>query len=122
MVFRICIKAILELCSQNGKLFFYDKYTNEKVYNIPSITVPQEYRKFVNMTEPNPIFEVYVSAISDENYTSIEHFLNFLPRWCELADDYEGPCDWHKKDHLEFMMALEWFAGQPIPFTISWSF
>ena len=55
MIFNIYIEFTLGICPETGMSFYYNSNC-EKIYDIPSIIVPDEYRKILRMVEANHIF------------------------------------------------------------------
>jgi hypothetical protein len=122
MGFDLYISCRINVCNETGKLFFYtDQYI--KNYSIPTILVPEEYRRFLKQRGHH--LGLYTSKVTDEYSTSVENFLDKFPEWSEILEDadYEEYEDiWKEEDHDLFKNALDWLARQQIGFIVSWDF
>ena len=123
MGFDLYISCTYRLCNETGRPFFW-KEDFSKCYDIPSIVVPENYRRF--MRQRGHHMGLYTSKICDEYSTCAENFLDKFPEW----SDIEGDCEyeenfkdvWKEEDHDLFYEALEWLVKQPMGFDISWSY
>jgi hypothetical protein len=122
MGFDLYISCRINVCNETGKLFFYtDQYI--KNYSIPTILVPEEYRRFLKQRGHH--LGLYTSKVTDEYSTSVENFLDKFPEWSEILEDadYEEYEDiWKEEDHDLFKNALDWLTTQEIGFIVSWDF
>jgi len=123
MGFDFYISCTYNLCDETG-LPFYWKQDCSKCYDIPSIVVPENYRRF--MRQRGHHMGLYTSRICDEYSTCADNFLDKFPDWSDILEDGEYEEDfkdtWKEADHDLFREALEWLVKQPIGFTISWSY
>jgi hypothetical protein len=128
MGFLLIISCTFNICSETGKPYYLDSGGGkvEKVYGIPDITVPIEFRRFLQQF--GKFFHAYTTARIADEYShitemSVLSFLDQYPSWNDVLIDphYDGE-DWAKKDHDEFKKALEWFSEQSIGYTVSWSY
>lgn len=125
MGFDFNIKLRLSLCETTGKPFTWD-YTEKviaKSYDVSSITVPEEYRRFTK--KRGHIFHLYTTdALSiDTCEAEISELLENFPSW----EDIQGERDiddewWTEKDHTLFHEALVWFNKQTYSFYATWSY
>jgi len=89
---------------------------------IPDITVPEEYRRFVD--EKGPWYRAYMRE--DVWYDTVESVYEEFPSWEKVQEMFpnETKCEygWSKKDHDLFKKAMQWFATQEYPtrFIIEW--
>jgi len=99
MGFDLYISCRINVCNETGKPFFYtDQYI--KNYSIPTILVPEEYRRFLKQRGHH--LGLYTSKVTDEYSTSVENFLDKFPEWSEILEDadYEEYEDiWKEEDH-----------------------
>lgn len=125
MGFDFSIQLILKICSKTGQPFFYSNKF-EKIYELPKLEVPEEFRPFVQ--DRGRLYHVYTDDFNIDNKleASPEELLDVFPDWEDVkgSDYYEGYTenDWSEKTHNLFREALEWFAKQPYSFQASWSY
>jgi hypothetical protein len=125
MGFDFSIQLCLHLCPTTGKPFVYDREF-KKVYTFPTVEVPEEYRRFVQLR--GSFLHVYTDFYNEKDIyqVPVEGILDAFPSWEAVKESswYEG-CDgwdWSEEDHDTFRKALEWFAEQPYSFQASWSY
>lgn len=118
MGFYIHIYIMTQLCPETGKPFYYGP-NFEKIYDIPEIVVPEQYRRF--LSEKNSIYHAYMS---DNNYyDSVDMVHDTFPTWQQVKNlypDAEEEYEWTEQDHNLFNEAIKWFASQPIGYIIHW--
>lgn len=118
MGFYIHIYSMVNLCPETGKPFYYGP-NFEKIYDIPNIIIPEQYRRF--LYERNSIYHAYMSG--DSYYDSVDMVVDTFPTWEQVKNlypDAEEEYEWTEKDHTLFHNAIEWFASQPIGYIIHW--
>lgn len=124
MGFDISISMNLYMCSKTGKPYYLNRnkeYT--KVYDIPSIVVPVEHRRFC--ADNGHIYAMYVETAGDILQCEVDTLLEEFPSWNDIVSDptYENHEDyWTEVDHDAFHAALSWFSKQDIVFTVNWSY
>jgi hypothetical protein len=99
-----------------------------KVYGIPDITVPKEFRRFIQQF--GNFLHAYTTARMPDEYSHITEisalaFLDQYPTWNDVLinPNYDRDDDfWTEKDHDEFKKALEWFSDQSVGYTVTWSY
>jgi hypothetical protein len=130
MGFLLYITFNLSICSETGKPCYLlaSADGSKKVYGMPDITVPLEYRRFLQQFG-GPYFHAYTTSRIYEEYSHITSmsalsFLDQYPAWSDVLIDpnYHNDEDWTKKDHDEFKKALEWFSQQAVDYTVNWSY
>ena len=123
MGLTINIHACISICTDTGKPYYIgknnvdDKYA--KLYGIPDIEVPTEYRRFLN--EKNNIYLEYLDL--DRSYDDIINILDSFPTWNDIKLSYpnvENDWNWSEVDHNLFKKALEWFDDQEVRFIMVW--
>lgn len=128
MGFLLIISCTFNICSETGKPYYLDSVGGkvEKVYGIPDITVPKEFRPFLRQF--GKFFHAYTTSRIADEYSHITEmsvlaFLDQYPSWNDVLIDphYDGE-DWTKKDHDQFKKALQWFSEQSVGYTVSWSY
>ena len=122
MGFDFYINISFNICPATGKPFSYGP-NSEKIYGIPSIEIPEPYRRFVQ--ERGHIFHAYTDRFGQEGIYSVgvEELLDRFPTWTEIVEDGSFCEDlewWSEKDHDAFKEALEWFSVQSYSFIASW--
>lgn len=129
MGFDLNILCSINLCSTTGKPYYLQVQDGEirKVYGMPEITVPAEFRKFLHQN--GDYFHAYTTSRVDPAYASITEmsvlsFLDQFPEWMDVLIDvnYHKEDGWTKEDHLSFKKALHWFSDQPVDYIIRWSY
>lgn len=120
MGFYINIHACFPICPEIGKPYYYVK--DQKVYDIPSIVVPIQHRRFLN--EKNRIYHSYLDQFGqDKCFEDIDNLLNSFPSWEAIKTEFpfvEIEYNWTSKDHNAFYCALEWFDKQDTRFIVTW--
>lgn len=86
----------------------------------PDITVPEEYRRFLD--EKGPWYRAYMR---DDNYhDSTALVYDQFPTWKKVQDEFpeetSSKYGWTKEDHDLFEKAIEWFSNQRIRFVVEW--
>jgi hypothetical protein len=130
MGFLLNITCNFSICSETGKPYYLE--TNDgklkKVYGIPDITVPQQFRPFLQQFG-GPYFHAYTTSRISEEYSHITSmsalaFLDQYPAWTDVTIDlrYHAEDGWTRKDHDDFKKALEWFSQQSVDYTVNWSY
>jgi hypothetical protein len=119
MGFDLYISCSIRVCHETGKLFFY-RNDLTKDYTIPTIVVPEEYRRFIKQRGYH--LRLYTSRVTDELSTSVENFLDKFPDWPEILEDEDYQDFWKESDHNLFKETLAWLAKQEIGFIVSWDF
>lgn len=123
MGFTINIHACISICPNTGNPYYIgkkndnDKYA--KIYGIPDIEVPTEYRRFLN--DKNKIYIEYLDM--NKSFDDIINILDTFPDWNyikELYPDVENDCNWGELEHNLFKKALEWFDDQQVRFIMLW--
>ena len=126
MGFDFYIKLRLSLCETTGKPCFYEYIdgTFKINYDIGSITVPEEYRRFLTMRGHHMRLYTEDVNISQDYYDAdISELLEVFPSWDEVEEStLVKRYDWTKQDHDAFYAALEWFNKQSYTFYASWSY
>lgn len=118
MGFYIHIRRMVDLCPETGTPFYYGPNL-EKIYNIPEIAVPDQYRRF--LYEKNSVYHAYMS--DNCYYDSVDMVQDMFPTWEQVKNlypDAEERYGWTEQDHNLFRDAIEWFAAQPIGYIIHW--
>lgn len=125
MGFDITIEMVLHMCNKTGKPYYYNKFS-ERIYDLPSIEVPQELRKY--LVGRGHLFHAYTKYFNDQDRynVSVEAFLEHYPSWDEVIEHEEFRDDipgfWNEDDHIGFRDLLEWCMEQEVSFRISWSY
>lgn len=130
MGFLLTITCNLNICTETGKPYYLlvSKDGAKKEYRLPDITVPLEYRRFLQQFGGSFFHAYTTSRISDEysHITSMSAlaFLDQYPAWTDVLIDpnYHNEDEWTMKDHEQFKNALEWFSQQAIDYTVNWSY
>ena len=129
MGFDLSIRCSINLCSATGKPYYLDVQDGEirKVYGMPDITVPAEFRRF--LYQNGKVFHAYTTSRVDPAYASIYEmsvlsFLDQFPDWMDVLIDvnYHKEDGWTKEDHVLFKKALQWFSEQKVDYTMNWSY
>ena len=126
MGFDLNIRALLSLCSDTGKPYYYMESSSRslatRIYDLSKLSVPKEHRRFLN--QRGSIFHAYTSCIFDEEtvMATITDFLEKYPPWEAVKAYDEENTYWTEIDHDEFKKALEWFDQDSIQYTIDWSY
>ncbi len=107
-----------------GKPFYFGKDL-QKIYELPSIDIPQELKKYLYGRGSH--FHVYTDKFNRKNiyHVSLETFLDKYPSWKRFKEsDYydEEHLDWTRDDHKNFKKLLQFLEEQPVQFTVSWSY
>ncbi len=127
MGFDLFIHVQYNLCPETGKPYYYDKKTLNKQYDLPTITVPQHLRKYLQGR--GNIFHAYVQEfyMSDLYEADANSFLHAYPLWDDIKksdwydESWEG--EWDEKDHAAFRELLVHLVNDyPCGFTLSWSY
>ena len=126
MGFDFYIKLRLSLCETTGKPCFYD-YTDGTFkinYDVSSITVPEEYRRFLTMR--GHYMQLYTQDVDISNDcfdADISQLLEVFPEWKDIeSSELSKRYEWTEKDHNAFHEALKWFNKQKCAFYVSWSY
>jgi len=124
MELDIRIMCSFDLCPNSGKPYYLTDAG--KVYGIPEITVPEEFRPFVQ--QKGVVFHAYTTSRFDPAYSNITEmsvlsFLDGYPEWLDIMIDlhYDAQSGWTKARHLKFKKALAWFAQQDFDYKVKWS-
>jgi len=129
MGFILFISCTFNICAETGKPYYLDTVDGKvaKVYGIPDITVPKEYRRFLQQF--GNFFHAYTTARIADEYSHITEmstlaFLDQYPTWNDVVinPQYDRDDSWTEKDHAQFKKALEWFSEQSIGYTVRWSY
>jgi hypothetical protein len=130
MGFVLFISCTFNICTETGRPYYLDSVDGNvrKVYGIPDITVPKEFRPFLQQF--GQLFHAYTTARISDEYSHITEmstlaFLDQYPRWSDVLMNphYDRDDDvWTEKDHDQFKKALEWFSKQSVGYTVSWSY
>lgn len=129
MGFLLYITCNVSICTETGKPYYLKVSADgaKKIYGMPDITVPLEYRRFLQQFGGS-YFHAYTTSRMSEEYSHINSmsalaFLDQYPPWTDILIDpnYHNE-DWTKKDHDEFKKALEWFSQQEVDYTVNWSY
>lgn len=122
----IQIQCLLQVCKETGKPFYYSNKNNfKKIYDLSSITVPEEFRKFLYFR--GHFYTAYIEDWKTEQLSvDMETFKENFPQWAkvkEWKEEYDiNDDEWSMDDHLAFQEAIDWFASTDIPFQVSWSY
>jgi hypothetical protein len=124
MGFDLYIHMNLTMDETTGKPFYYGK-NYEKIYELPSIEIPEELRKYLYGRGHH--FHVYTDKFNRKDIfeVNVNTFLERFPSWTRFteSDYYEDDPDWWtREDHKNFKKLLKFLADQPIGFTVSWSY
>ena len=125
MGFDIQITVTFHLCPETGKLYHYETNPQdiiEKVYGVPDIEVPEEFRKY--LVGRGHIFHAYTEYFNETQHydVGVEDFLAHYPSWEEVVAHPNYYDEWTKEDHDGFEDLLAWCTGQPILYGVSWSY
>jgi hypothetical protein len=128
MGFDIGISSDVYVCRDTGRLFYWgiepETRTIQKMYNLESIVIPEEYRIFFK--RKGRVFYAYVDHFNNENVnsTDVYDFLNRYPSWLTVERwiGFNGWQNdgWREQDHNDFKEALRWCCSQTVTFKISW--
>jgi hypothetical protein len=130
MGFLVYITCNFSICTETGKPYYLEPVdgTVKKVYGIPDITVPPQFRPFLQQFG-GPYFHAYTTARFPEEYSHITSmsaisFLDQYPDWSDVLIDpnYHTEDGWTRKNHEDFKKALEWFSQQSVDYTVNWSY
>lgn len=125
MGFDFTIHLVVSICPSTGQPFIYTKGW-EKLYEIPKLEIPEEYRQFLQ--DRGRLYHAYTEYFNqnDRNYATTEELVETFPKWEEVkgSDWYEGYTedDWSEQTHKLFYEALQWFTEQPHTFLANWSY
>ena len=109
----------LYMCPVKGTPYYYGK-NNDRIYDIPTVVVPEEYRRFLH--DKHDIYRNYMRE--DQYFDSAVDVLNEFPTWEHLKSEFpflEEDFNWTEEDHDLFHEAMRWFASQSPGYTITWS-
>jgi hypothetical protein len=127
MGFDFNIQVCFSLCTVTGKPYFWKKEKLEKDYNLPTIVVPEEHRRFLQLR--GRFLHIYTDILNENNTFSadIDTLLDNFPTWEDIENDscyseYANHCEWTEEDHNNFKAALEWFQSQPYYYNADWSY
>ncbi len=126
MGFDLNIRAVLSLCSDTGKPYYYMESSSRglsmRIYDLSTLSIPKEHRRFLK--QRGSIFHAYTSCVFDEEIitVTITDFLEKYPPWEAVKAYDEENTYWTETDHNEFKKALEWFDQDSIQYTIDWSY
>ncbi len=124
MGFDLFIHMSLMMDDGTGKPFYYGK-DFEKVYEIPTIDIPEELRKYLYGRGSH--FHVYTDKFNRKDIfqVSVSAFLERFPSWRKFEEsDYyaDFPEDWTREDHKNFKKLLKFLEDQKVGFSVSWSY
>ena len=97
-----------------------------RVYELPSIEVPEKYRRY--LVGRGHLFHAYTECFNERDVfeTSTEEFLAEYPSWEEVMDHEEFrddiPTFWNEEDHNGFKQLLEWCNQQEAMYRVTWSY
>ena len=122
MGFDFFIEGRFGICRDTGKPFYYNKDLT-KNYDLSTISVPQEYRRFMYLR--GHLYYYYTQDVVDNDsyYADVSELLEVFPSWEDITskDDPEE-YDWTETDHNTFKEAVEWLAKQNQPYYATWSY
>ncbi len=127
MGFDLFINLHYQLCPETGKPCYYSKKTFEKVYTLPTMTVPHHLIKYLQGR--GKIFHAYIEEFdqSDLTTTSVDAFVAEYPLWDQVksSDWYDESWEdiWTEKEHNEFRELLVHLKeSYDCHFTVEWSY
>jgi hypothetical protein len=128
MGFDINVELRMLMCSETGKPYYFkydeEKQSIEKVYELPTVVVPEELRPY--LMKKGRIFHAYTEVFNDRDTfdVDVETFLESFPSWDEVKEhsSYKKSDDWTLKDHKAFKKLLKWCAKQEPYYHVSWSY
>lgn len=126
MGFDFYIKLRLNLCEQTGKPCYHEYKDGKYIthYDINSITVPEQYRRFLTLC--GHVFHLYVMDLEngDDHFTAdISEILEVFPSWEDIeSSSLSKKYELTEEDHNAFHEALKWFDEQKCGFYATWSY
>jgi hypothetical protein len=116
----------LMMCPITGRPYSFG-HDGEKVYEVPSISIPEHLRSYLQGR--GRCYQPYVEEFNAEDLfdVSVDTFLESYPEWDKVLEykelkDLPYSSDWTQYDHKMFQELLEYLVKLPVSFRVCWSY
>ncbi len=125
MGFDFFISMVFNVCPSMGRPYYINSKW-EKEYDLSTLEVPEEYRKFFQLR--GHFLHAYTEDWNDKDIFNVhlEDFLEEFPSWETVKEWLEqhgyDQDEWPEADHKAFKACLEWCVEQSVNFYVYWSY